>query len=162
MHPLAFGDLLQAVQWQVIQVFADNHPGQQSRGGHTAIDDGGWNRRRTDRFAGTAGILRTDVAMDEEAGRLDIELFADVFTDLDEILAALTTGARFRFMAVFDARQMLGEWLTTGTHAFHRLAGLSCSTSASWALVSVFQLSSNSSRCSAENCSLLLAKRIRL
>ena len=55
------------------------------------------------------------MAMDEETGRFDIKLFANVLTDFDEILAALTTSARRRFMAVFNARQMVGEWLTTST-----------------------------------------------
>jgi hypothetical protein len=50
-----------------------------------------------------------------ETRRLDIELFAHVLADLDERLAALPTGARVRFMLVFDARQVLGQRLTTGT-----------------------------------------------
>ncbi len=54
--------------------------------------------------------------MNKEASWLDIELFADVFTDFDEILAALTTGARIRFMVMFNAWQMVGEWLTTGAY----------------------------------------------
>ena len=58
------------------------------------------DRRGTDYFAGPAGVLRTNVAMDEETGGFDIELFADVFTDFDEILAALVTSARIRLMAV--------------------------------------------------------------
>ena len=52
--------------------------------------------------------------MHEETGRLDIELLADILTDLDPILAALAAGAKLRFVAVFDARQVLGEGLTTG------------------------------------------------
>ena len=107
----------------MIEEFADHYPGEQSRGSQSAIDDGGRNRGGTDCFTGPASVLRTDMAMDEEAGRFDIKLFADVFTDLDEILAALATGAQIRFMAMFNAQQMVGEWLTTGTHAFHRLAG---------------------------------------
>jgi hypothetical protein len=31
--------------------------------------------------------------MDEEAGGLDIQLFADVFADLDQVVAALPAGA---------------------------------------------------------------------
>ena len=53
--------------------------------------------------------------MHEETGRLDIKWFADVFTDLDPILAALTAGTGFRFVEVFDAWQGLGQGLTTGT-----------------------------------------------
>jgi hypothetical protein len=51
--------------------------------------------------------------MHEETGGVDIELFADILTDLDPILAALTAGAGFRFVAVFDAWQ----GLTTGPGA---------------------------------------------
>ena len=46
--------------------------------------------------------------MNEEFCGFDIQLFADVFTDLDQILAALAAGAGFRFVAVLDARQMIG------------------------------------------------------
>ena len=63
---------------------------------------------RSDGLAGTTGVLRTDVAMDEEARRFDIQLFTDILTDLDQILSALATGAGFRFMAVLDARQVPG------------------------------------------------------
>ena len=59
--------------------------------------------------------------MDKEAGGLDIELLADVLTDFDQILAALTTDACVRFMPMFDSRQMLGERLAT--RASGRLAG---------------------------------------
>ena len=63
------------------------------------------------------------MAMDEEAGGLDIELLAHVLTDFDQILAALTTDACVRFMPVFNARQMLGERLATRAFASGRLAG---------------------------------------
>ena len=53
--------------------------------------------------------------MHEEVGRLDVQLFADVLADLDQILPAFVAGASFRFVPVFDARQMLGQRLTTGT-----------------------------------------------
>ena len=46
--------------------------------------------------------------MDKETRRFDIELFTDVLTDLSEIISALATGTRFRFVAMFDARQMIG------------------------------------------------------
>ena len=57
--------------------------------------------------------------MNEETGRLDIELLADIFTNLDQILATLSAGAGFRFVAMLDARQMFGQRLTTGTRARH-------------------------------------------
>ncbi len=52
--------------------------------------------------------------MDEEAGRFDIQLFADVLTDLDQVLAARCARTGVRFVAMFNARQMLGQGLTTG------------------------------------------------
>ena len=53
--------------------------------------------------------------MDKETGRLDVELFADVLADLDQIITALPASTRFRLMAVLDARQMFWQGLTTGT-----------------------------------------------
>jgi hypothetical protein len=48
--------------------------------------------------------LRADVAVHEEACRFHIELFGDVFADLDEGIAALATGAGVGFVPVLDAR----------------------------------------------------------
>ena len=47
-----------------------------------------------------------------------VELFADVLADLSQIISALAAGTRCRFVAMFNARQVLGEWLTTGTRAW--------------------------------------------
>ena len=63
------------------------------RGGQSAVDDRGRHRRGGDGFAGAAGVLRAKVAMDEEPGRFDIELFADVFADLDQVVSALAARA---------------------------------------------------------------------
>jgi hypothetical protein len=57
------------------------------------------------------------VAVHEEARRLDIELFADVFADLDQIMTALAAGTRIRLMAVFNPRQVIRQRLTTGAGA---------------------------------------------
>ena len=56
--------------------------------------------------------------MYEEARRLHVELFADVFTDLDQALAACRALARLRLMAVLDARQFGRQRLAPGTAAF--------------------------------------------
>ena len=45
------------------------------------------------------------MVMDEETGRFDVQLLADVFTDLDQRTAAVAAGAGFRFVPMFDARQ---------------------------------------------------------
>jgi hypothetical protein len=63
---------------------------------------------RHDRRAVLAGILGADVPVHGEFGRLDVELLADVLADLDQRAAALATAAGFRFVAVFDARQVGG------------------------------------------------------
>ena len=55
---LAGGDLRQAVQRQVVEEFAYQHPRQQAGGGYAAVDDGGRDRRGDDGFAGAAGVLR--------------------------------------------------------------------------------------------------------
>ncbi len=86
----------------MIQVLADDHPSQQTHCGHAAIDHCRWDRRRGHCGAGVAGILRADVAMDEEFGWLDIQLFADVFPDEDQGVATFAAGAGFRLMAMLN------------------------------------------------------------
>ena len=51
--------------------------------------------------------------MNEEAGWFDVELFADVFADFNQIMPALAAGARFRFVAMVDARQVRRQGITT-------------------------------------------------
>lgn len=55
--------------------------------------------------------------MDKEASRFDIELFADVLTDLDQFLATVAACTGLRFVTVFDAGQVLRQGLTTGAGA---------------------------------------------
>ena len=106
--------------------------------------------------------------MNEEAGRLDVELFADVFTDLDQTLAALAAGARFRFVTVFDAWQVVRQGLATGTGrgtggsaGFAGTAASCLASSAAAAAQSLARVSWNRSRCSPVRASLLAPKRIR-
>ena len=121
-HALARADLLDPVQRQVIGVFTHRHPGQQARCCHAAVNDRRRHRCCDDRLAGAASVLRTNVAMYEEAHRLHVELFADVFTDLDQALAACRALAQLRLMAVLDARKFGRQRLAPGTVAF-ALAG---------------------------------------
>ena len=100
----------------MVQIFADEYPDVQSHGGEAAINYRRWNRRGRYRLAGTTSILRANVTVHKETRRFDmalghpVELFTDVLTDLSEIISALATGARFRFVArgwpraMFDAR----------------------------------------------------------
>jgi len=55
--------------------------------------------------------------MDEEFGRDDVELLGDVLADLDQILPALTTGARFGFVAMLDALEVRRQRRPSGTRA---------------------------------------------
>ena len=55
--------------------------------------------------------------MHEETGRFDIQLLTDVLANFDAFLATIGTGARIRFVPVFDARQVLGQRATSGVPA---------------------------------------------
>lgn len=114
---MARTDLFDPIQRQVIDKLAHADPGQQAHGRHAAVDDGRRHRGRSNGFASAASVLRTNVAMHEEARRLDIKLLTDVFADQGQALAALATQTRFGFMAMDDALKMARQWLTTGARA---------------------------------------------
>ena len=116
-YALAGGDLFDPVQRQMVEVFAGRDPRQQADGGHAAIDDGRRDHSGRHCLGRTAGVLRTDVAVHEEARRFHVQLFADVFADLDQLGAALAALARFGFMAVLDARQSRWQRLAAGALA---------------------------------------------
>lgn len=116
-NPLTFGDLGDAVEGEVIGELVQDHPGQQRGGGQAAVDDRGGHRGSGDRFAGAAGVLRTDVADDPELGGDDVQLFADLFADQDPFLTALATGGGLRFVPHLDAGEMIGQGLATGPRA---------------------------------------------
>jgi hypothetical protein len=101
----------------VIGVFADDHPGQQPRCSQAAVNDCSRDRGGRNGVAGAAGVLRANVAEDEEFGGLDVELLADILADHHQVFAALAAGAGFRLMADFDARQGLGQRLAAGAFA---------------------------------------------
>ena len=50
------------------------------------------------------------MVMDKEAHWFHIELFADIFTDFDQVIATLTSGAGCWFMSVFNAGQFCRQW----------------------------------------------------
>ena len=73
------------------------------------------------------------MAVYKEARRLDVELFAHVFADLDQFFSAGAALARSQFMAVLDARQVGRQRLATGMAALtlvhlwrRRQLGLDC------------------------------------
>jgi hypothetical protein len=117
-HTIPRRDAFQAVQGEMVQVLTDDHPGQKSGRRHATVDHRRRNRCRRYGFTGTARILRTNVAMNEELRRLDVELLTDVFADEHQVLAALAAGTGLRFMAMLDARQMLGKGLPASALAF--------------------------------------------
>ena len=63
----------------------------------------------------TAGILGTDVSVDRELRRLDVELVGDIFTDLNLFLTTSPTGTGLKFMPVFNDGKMRGERLPSCT-----------------------------------------------
>jgi hypothetical protein len=102
--------------------------------------------------------------MDEETRRFDVELLADVFTDLDQITATVATGAGFRLVTMFNTGQFRREGIAAGAFVLTwRVAGFCCcSSSATMAAPSSSLASTNRSRCSGDRASLLQPKRMRL
>lgn len=62
-------------------------PYQQARRPYTAINPSYRNRRFHHSLAVTAGILRTDMAVHDGAGRFHIQLLADIINDLNHTAA---------------------------------------------------------------------------
>jgi hypothetical protein len=121
--------LFEAIQRQVIDVLADQHPNDQARRGHAAINHRRWNGCCDYALTGTAGVLRANVPMHKKLCRRDVQLLADVFADLHQRAAALAAGAADGLVIVLGARQMLRQWLPTGalardTRCAHLLLGL--------------------------------------
>jgi hypothetical protein len=67
----------------------------------------------------TAGVVGTNVALNGKTCGLHIELFGDVFTDLDYVSTAYATGTGSRFMAVFNTGQFRWEWVASGGFIFN-------------------------------------------
>lgn len=64
------------------------------------------------------------MTMHKKLGRFHIQLFGNVFADFDQVFAAVTASAGFRFVAVFDAWEMRRQGLATGTRTFRFGDGL--------------------------------------
>jgi len=99
----------------VIAKLADQNPGQKTWGGHAPLNERGRHRRRRDGCTMTAGILGTDVSVNREFGRLDIQLISDIFTDLNLFLTTSSTGAGLKFMPVFNDGKVRGKRLPSCT-----------------------------------------------
>ena len=63
------------------------------------------------------------MAMNIEARRFNVELFADVLANLDEIPTTGAAGAGFGFVPVFDARQFGRQGIATGAFVLTRRSG---------------------------------------
>ena len=102
-HPAAHGgarqvdavpaeDAFQAMQRQMVGVLAGDDLGQQAGAGQALVDDRDRHRRDGDMVMTLrAGVLEADVLPDEQAGRLVIELLADVLAELLADFAATGT-----------------------------------------------------------------------
>jgi|GEM_PF-6255994 len=98
----------------MIEEFLRHDPGVQAGRAQPAIDYRRRNWLGRDGVARAARVLRADMAVHEEARRLDVELLGDILTDLDERMAALAASARGGLVAVLDARQVRRQRLPTG------------------------------------------------
>lgn len=107
----------------MIQIFLDQYPGMQPRCRQATVNQRRRDRSCGDRFTGTARVLRPNVAMNEETSRFDIQLLADILTDLDQAGTALPTGAGCGLMSVFDARQIRRNRLAPGRFRTRLLGG---------------------------------------
>lgn len=65
-----------------------------------------------------AGVLRANVAMDEDTGGFDAGLLTEVFADRDEVPAAVAAGAGFGFLPVLDPQPLGRQGMATA--AFRR------------------------------------------
>ena len=88
-----------------------------------------YRARRPDSYAHSA--LSVSACSIRYSGRLHVELFADVFTDLYPALAACRALAPLWLMAMLDARQFGRQRLAPGTAAF-ALAGFAITGVSKW------------------------------
>ena len=131
-HPAAHGragqvdavpaeDAFQAMQRQMIRVLAGADLGQQARPRQALVDDRHRHRRDGDMVMTLrAGVLETHVLPDEQAGRLVIELLADLLAELRTDFAAaraepLGFGQR---VLLATPRQVRRQFLAAVTFAF--------------------------------------------
>ena len=131
-HPIALGgaseidavpreDAFEAMQRQMVGVFASGDLGQKAGAGQSLVDDGDGDRSRGDMVMTLlAGVFEADVLADEKVGGLVIELLADLLAEFltdDAAAGAESFGFRKR---EFDAkaRQILGQRLSSMAIAF--------------------------------------------
>ena len=105
IDPLPLVDLRLAVQWQVIGILGDQNLGDGCFGRNTAFDQPGGSRSLNhDILAGPTGILRAAHDQHTEPGGDNVELFADVFANPMQIMAAVGTGV------IIDIDDHLDAW----------------------------------------------------
>src|SRR3954471_9956215 len=105
----------------MIGVLAGGDVGQEARPGQTLVDDG--DRRVADGDVIAAlgtGVLETHMLVDEQTAGVIVELFADVFAELDADLVAARTDAFGFAERVFDADtlKILRQLLAAAAVAF--------------------------------------------
>lgn len=166
----------------MVEVFAGRDPRQQTDGSNTAINDDHSDMCVRYRLPRTACVLRPDMGaaensqsfvmrlrnacpagsrtMHEEAGRLHVQLLADVLSDLEQLCTALAAMARLGLMTVRNTWRFWPQRLVSCALAT-RFGGAWASSSSLIAARSIETISSNSRRSSPTSASLALPKRTR-
>ena len=112
-QPRTSEDGFLAIQRQVVQVFGNEHLGEQPGGRNPFIDHMRRNQRLHQRCALGTGPLAADVPFHRKGARGVVELLGDIFADALH-LAATGTGRRFRFVVNLGARQFRRQRLAFG------------------------------------------------
>ena len=106
-------DAFLTIQRQMIQIFGDQHMGEQAGGRNAFVDHMGRHRRMYQGFALGTGPFAADVAFDRKGARRVVQFLGDVFADA---LHLATTGAsgRFRLVVNLGTRQFRRQRLAFG------------------------------------------------
>src|SRR5262245_5444314 len=138
----------------MVQVFRDEHLGQEPRGRDTFIDDMRGNRSLDQSLAAPADPFAADVTLDFEHPRGVIEFLTHILADALELTAAVALRG-LRLVTDLPVRQLRRQ-LQAARLCFGRRGRLSLSASISRLMASrsASMLSSRRERCTASSCSL--------
>ena len=125
VHARARVDRLLAVVGNVVNEAADQDMRDQAGCRHALVDQLRVDRRLAQRLAALARPLATDVAMDEELRRNDVQALAYVLADAHHRAAALRrrAGRALGLVAMLDSAQVLGKGLPARLALCSLLAG---------------------------------------
>jgi hypothetical protein len=106
-HTLAGEDLGLAIQWQMIAEFVDQDLGEQSLGGHAAVDRARGRRCLHHGFlAGATSVTRPADHPDPDLGGNVVQHLGAIFADQMQCAAAAGTGLVLDIDHLLDARQL--------------------------------------------------------